>query len=42
MPWRGHREEKIVYALRQVESGKKVTTVNRRQFGDDRAVSAGC
>jgi hypothetical protein len=27
MPRKGHSEEKIVYALRQVEAGKKVTEV---------------
>ena len=29
MPRKGHSEEKIVYALRQVEAGKKVTEVCR-------------
>ena len=29
MPRKGHSEEKIVYALRQVEAGKKVTEVGR-------------
>jgi putative transposase len=29
MPRNGHSEEKIVYALRQVEAGKKVTEVCR-------------
>jgi putative transposase len=29
MPRKGHSEEKIVYALRQVEAGKKVTDVCR-------------
>ena len=29
MPRKGHGEEKIVYALRQVEAGKKVTEVCR-------------
>jgi putative transposase len=29
MPRKGHGEEKIVYALRQVESGKKVSEVCR-------------
>ena len=27
MPRKGHSEEKIVYALRQVEAGKKVTEI---------------
>ena len=29
MPRKGHSEEKIVYALRQVEAGKKVSEVCR-------------
>jgi putative transposase len=29
MPRKGHSEEKIVYALRQVDAGKKVTEVCR-------------
>ena len=29
MPRKGHSEEKIVYALRQVEAGRKVTEVCR-------------
>ena len=29
MPGKGHSEEQIVYALRQVEGGKKVTDVCR-------------
>ncbi len=29
MPRKGHSEEQIVYALRQVEAGKKVTDVCR-------------
>ena len=29
MPRKGHSEEKIVYALRQVESGKRVSEVCR-------------
>ena len=29
MPRKGHSEEKIVYTLRQVEAGKKVTEVYR-------------
>jgi putative transposase len=29
MPRKGHSEEKIVYALRQVEAGKKVTEICR-------------
>jgi hypothetical protein len=29
MPRKGHSEEQIVYALRQVEGGKKVTEVCR-------------
>ena len=29
MPRKGHTEEKIVYALRQVEGGKKVSEVCR-------------
>jgi len=29
MPGKGHSEEKIVYALRQVEAGKKVSEVGR-------------
>ena len=29
MPRKGHSEEKIVYALRQVEAGKKVAEVCR-------------
>jgi len=29
MPRKGHSEEKIVYALREVEGGKKVTEVCR-------------
>jgi putative transposase len=29
MPRKGHSEEQIVYALRQVEAGKKVTEVCR-------------
>ena len=29
MPRKGHSEEKIVYALRQVETGKKVSEVCR-------------
>jgi hypothetical protein len=29
MPRKGHREEEIVYALRQIEGGKKVTEVCR-------------
>ncbi len=35
MPRKGHSEEKIVYALRQVEAGKKVSEVCR-----ERGVSA--
>jgi hypothetical protein len=30
MPRKGHSEEQIVYALRQVESGKKVSEVCRK------------
>jgi putative transposase len=30
MPRKGHSEEKIVYALRRVEAGKKVTEVWRK------------
>jgi len=29
MPRKGHSKEKIVYALRQVEAGKKVSEVGR-------------
>jgi hypothetical protein len=30
MPRKGHGEEKIIFALRQVEGGKKVSEVCRR------------
>ena len=30
MPWKGHSEEQIVFALRQVENGAKVPEVCRK------------
>lgn len=33
MPRKGHSEEKIVYALRQVEAGRKVSEVCRELGG---------
>jgi hypothetical protein len=35
MPRKGHSEEQVVYALRQIEGGKKVSEVCR-EMGDRR------
>ena len=41
MPRKGHSEEKIVYALQQVEAGKKVSEVCREMGILPHATSAG-
>ena len=41
MPRKGHSEEKIVYALRQVEAGKKVTEVCREMGVSPQAFYSG-
>jgi hypothetical protein len=41
MPRKGHSEEKIVYALRQVETGKKVSEVCREMVFRRRRSTAG-
>jgi hypothetical protein len=41
MPRKGHSEEKIVYTLRQVEAGKKVTEVYREMGVSPQAFYSG-